>query len=298
MSGPSGAITAAEAGERADPGFERVARAIRWLVVHRAAQPELAELARVVGLSPWHAQREFVRWAGVSPKQFLALLTLEAAKARLRARENVLDAALEVGLSGPSRLHDLFVRLEAITPGEYRARGAGLELRYGVHPTPFGTALFVTSPRGLARLAFLTEGGLEAALAEARADWPLSRFVEDPAATARLPAAVFERAAAEAPLRVLVKGTDFQLRVWRALLRIPEGAVASYGSLAAALGVPGASRAVGSACGRNRIGWLIPCHRVIRESGALGGYHWGLELKRAMLAFEAGRSGMFADATG
>jgi len=295
----SGAGTVIGAGEESltgAAGFERMARAIRWLVVNREAQPRLAELASVLGLSPWHAQRAFVRWTGLTPKQFLAQLTLEAAKARLRASESVLGAALDLGLSGPSRLHDLFVRLEAMTPGEYRAGGAGLELRWGVHPTPFGPALFVASPRGLARLAFLGEGGLEGALAEARADWPLSRLIEDPGATEALPAAVFDPRARDAPLRVLVKGTAFQVRVWRALLGIPEGAVASYGGLAAAMGEPGASRAVGAACGRNRIGWLIPCHRVIRESGALGGYHWGLDLKRAMLAFEAGRSGVLADA--
>jgi AraC family transcriptional regulator of adaptative response/methylated-DNA-[protein]-cysteine methyltransferase len=296
VSGPSGVSTVFEVPSEEAPPFEQMARAIRWLVARRDAQPRLADLADVLGRSPWHAQRVFTRWAGLSPKQFLAQLTLEAAKARLRAGASVLDAALEVGLSGPSRLHDLFVRLEAMTPGEYRALGAGLELRFGVHPTPFGPALFVTSPRGLARLAFLGEGGLEATLAEARADWPRSRFVEDPSATAELPAAVFARAEDAAPLRVLVKGTAFQVRVWRALLRIPEGAVATYGGLAAALGAPGASRAVGAACGRNRIGWLIPCHRVIRESGALGGYHWGLDRKRAMLALEAARSGTIADA--
>ncbi len=276
--------------------YERIARAIRWLADHREEQPGLDEVAEVMGLSPWHAQRVFAHWAGVTPKQLLGLMNLEAAKVRLRGSDAVLGAALEVGLSGPSRLHDLFVRLEAMTPGAYRARGAGLELRFGVHPTPFGAALFVVSGLGLARLAFLTETGLAGALEEARADWPLSRLVEDPAATAALPEAVFGRRPEDAPLRVLVKGTPFQVQVWRALLRIPEGAVLSYGGLAAALGRPGAGRAVGSACGRNRIGWLIPCHRVIRETGALGGYHWGLGVKRAMLALEAARGGAIADA--
>lgn len=278
------------------PTYERMARAIRWLAEHRPEQPGLDEVAEVMELSPWHAQRVFARWAGLTPKQLLGMMSLEAAKRRLRDCDSVLGAALEVGLSGPSRLHDLFVRMEAMTPGAYRARGAGLELRYGVHATPFGEALFVVSGLGLARLAFLTESGLEGALAEARADWPLSRSIEDPAATAALPEAVFVRRPADAPLRVLVKGTQFQIQVWRALLRIPEGSVASYGGLAAALGRPGASRAVGAACGRNRIGWLIPCHRVIRETGALGGYHWGLDVKRAMLALEAARSGALANA--
>ncbi len=280
-------------GQRAEIGgarYERMARAIRWLVEQREARPRLTDLAAVTGLSPWQAQREFVRFVGVSPTQFRALADLEAAKVVLRAGADVLSASLEVGLSGPSRLHDRFVRLEALTPGEYRAQGAGLELRYGVHPTPFGPALFVTAPRGLARLAFLGEGGLEEALAEARAEWPRSRLVEDPAASADLPRAIFEHRPSDGPLRVLVKGTAFQLRVWRALLRVPTGAVTTYGELAAQLGVPGAARAVGGACGRNRIGWLIPCHRVIRETGALGGYHWGLERKRAMLAFDAARA--------
>lgn len=296
MSDPSATSTSCTFPAEERPGFERMWRAVRWLVARREARPRLAQLADLLGTSPWHAQRTFARWTGLSPKQFIGQLDLEAAKTRLRAGASVLDAALEVGLSGPSRLHDLFVRMEAMTPGEYRALGAGLELRFGVHPTPFGSALFVTSSRGLVRLAFLGEGGLEAALAEARADWPLSALIEDPSATAELPCAVFARTDATAPLRVLVKGTNFQVQVWRALLRIPEGAVATYGGLAAALGAPGASRAVGAACGRNRIGWLIPCHRVIRESGALGGYHWGLDLKRAMLAFEAARSGTIADA--
>lgn len=295
MGDPSAVSTDAEFASEAGPSYERMARAIRWLVDHREVQPGLGDVAEALGLSPWYAQRAFARWTGLSPKQFLGQLTLETAKARLRANASVLDAALDVGLSGPSRLHDLFVRLEAVTPGEYRALGAGLDLRFGVHPTPFGPALFVTSPRGLVRLAFLGEGGLEAALAEARADWPLSRLIDDPSATSELPSAVFTRRDDAAPLRVLVKGTAFQVQVWRALLRIPEGAVATYGGLADALGAPGASRAVGAACGRNRIGWLIPCHRVIRESGALGGYHWGLDLKRAMLAFEVRRSGILAD---
>lgn len=276
--------------------IERMAQAIRWLAEHRLEQPGLGAVAAELELSPWHAQRVFARFAGLTPKQLLGHMTLEAAKARLASGESVLGAALDVGLSGPSRLHDLFVRLEAMTPGAYRARGAGLELRWGVHPTPFGPALFVASELGLARLAFLTEAGLEAALEEARADWPLSRLVHDPAATAALPEEVFAHRPADPPLRLLVKGTAFQVQVWRALLAIPEGAVTSYGGLAAALGRPGAARAVGSACGRNRIGWLVPCHRVIRETGALGGYHWGLDLKRTMLAVEAARSGARAEA--
>ena len=276
------------------PERRRVERAIRYLARNRLEQPSLDDVADVMGLSPSHAQRVFAGWVGVSPKQFLGLLTVEHAKALLRDAESVLGAALEVGLSGPSRLHDLFVRIEAITPGEYKAEGRGLTLRWAVHPTPFGDALFVASPRGLARLAFVTEGGPDGALDEAREDWPLSRFEHDPAATAGYAASAFASLAggpAPAPVRLLVKGSPFQVQVWRALVRIPAGAAVSYGGLAKALGRPGASRAVGTACGRNRIGYLIPCHRVIRETGALGGYHWGLDLKQALLATESAQAG-------
>lgn len=270
--------------------FSRMERAIRFIGSARDRQPSLDEVAAEMELSPFHAQRVFTRWAGVSPKQFLGLLTLEAAKARLRAAETVLGAALDVGLSGPSRLHDLFVRLEAITPGDYRRGGQNLVLRWGVHPTPFGAALLAVTERGLARLAFGADRDLEATLGEAREDWPLSAFRHDPAATEPFVNRIFARTGIAEPLQVLVKGTPFQVQVWRALLRIPEGATVSYGGLAAAVGRAGAARAIGTACGSNRIGWLVPCHRVIRESGALGGYHWGLPMKQAMLAWEAARS--------
>jgi AraC family transcriptional regulator of adaptative response/methylated-DNA-[protein]-cysteine methyltransferase len=242
-----------------------------------------------MGLSPFHAQRLFTRWAGVSPKRFLGLLTLEHAKSLLRGEESVLGAAYEVGLSGGSRLHDLFVSLEAITPGEYKAMGEGLVLRWGVHETPFGPALLVASERGLARLDFLEARRLDDALIEARADWPLSRFVEDPEVTRPHVAAAFGAGGEDAPLRLFAKGTPFQIQVWRALLKVPRGATVAYGDLAAELGRPGAARAVGRACGANRIGVLIPCHRVIRETGALGGYQWGIERKQAVLAWETAR---------
>ena len=212
----------------------------------------------------------------------------------LRSGARTEDASARFARAGPPP--ERGVRLEILMPAEHRAGGADLALRWGVHETPFGPALFVTSPRGLARLAFLAEGGLEAALAEARADWPYSPFLAEPSASAHLPEALFDRAFADPPLSLLLKGTAFQIAVWRALLRIPEGRVTTYGALAAALGRPGAARAVGAACGRNRIGWLIPCHRVIREDGSLGGYHWGVERKRAMLAFEAARAARLADA--
>jgi AraC family transcriptional regulator of adaptative response/methylated-DNA-[protein]-cysteine methyltransferase len=270
--------------------YDRVERAIRFIADRRLEQPSLEEVADAMGVSPFHAQRVFTAWAGVSPKRFLGLLTVEHAKALLRGEESVMGAAYEVGLSGGSRLHDLFVSLEAITPGEYKSLGERLTLCWGVHETPFGPGLLVASERGLARLAFLDGGHLDRALAEAAGDWPLSRLVEDPEATGPIARAAFAPGAAEAPLRLLAKGTPFQIQVWRALMRVPMGRATSYGDLAAELGRPGAARAVGGACRANRIGFLIPCHRVIRETGALGGYQWGLERKQAVLAWESARA--------
>lgn len=269
--------------------YDRVAQAIRFIADNRLEQPSLDEVAGAMGLSPFHAQRVFTRWAGVSPKRFLGLLTVEHAKTLLRSTESVMGAAYEVGLSGASRLHDLFVGFEAMTPGEYRTAGADLTLRWGVQETPFGPALLVVTERGLARLAFLEAQTTAEALAEARDDWPLGELVADDAATRRAAEAAFGSAAERGNLKLLVKGTPFQVQVWRALLRVPEGSTTTYGGLAASLGVPRASRAVGAACGRNRLGVLIPCHRVIRETGALGGYRWGLERKQALLAWESAR---------
>jgi AraC family transcriptional regulator, regulatory protein of adaptative response / methylated-DNA-[protein]-cysteine methyltransferase len=269
--------------------YDRVERAIRFIAENRLERPSLDQVAAAMGVSPFHAQRLFSRWAGVSPKRFLGLLTVEHAKSLLRSDESVLGAAFEVGLSGGSRLHDLFVGFEAITPGEYKSLGADLALRWGVHGTPFGPALLVASDRGLTRLVFLDGGHLDRALAEAQADWPLSRLVEDAEATRGYAEAAFGPDRAAEPLRLFAKGTPFQIQVWRALMRVPGGAAATYGDLATAMGRSGASRAVGGACRANRIGVLIPCHRVIRETGALGGYQWGLERKQAVLAWESAR---------
>ena len=269
--------------------YDRVERAIRFIAANRLEQPSLDEVAGAMGLSPFHAQRLFTRWAGVSPKRFLGLLTLEHAKSLLRGEESVLGAAYEVGLSGSSRLHDLFVSFEAITPGEYRTLGQGLVLRWGVHDTPFGPALLVASERGLMRLDFLDGRGDAEALTEARVDWPLGRFEEDAEATGPHAAAAFAAQGEHAPLRLFAKGSPFQIQVWRALLKVPRGATVAYGDLAAEVGRPGAARAIGRACGANRIGIVIPCHRVIRETGALGGYQWGIERKQAVLAWETAR---------
>ena len=265
--------------------YRRIERAIRFLDAHVVDQPSLEDVAREVGLSPFHAQRLFTRWAGISPKRFLGLLTLGHAKAALQAGESVLDATYEVGLSGPSRLHDLFVTYEAMTPGEYKQQGAGLVVRYGVHPTPFGAALLLTTARGIAGLSFVDDSP-EQALDQARAAWPLSRVVEDQGATGALVARLFERADG-GPTPLLLKGTNFQVKVWSALLRLPAGRVVSYLDLACAIGQPRAVRAVGNALAHNPVGFVVPCHRVIHATGALGDYRWGRVRRRALLAWEA-----------
>jgi AraC family transcriptional regulator of adaptative response/methylated-DNA-[protein]-cysteine methyltransferase len=269
--------------------YARVERAIRWIETHRLEQPGLEDVADAMGLSPFHAQRVFTRWVGVSPKRFLGLLTVEHAKNLLDNAASVLDATYEVGLSGPSRLHDLFVSYEALTPGEYKMNGSGITLRWGVHPTPFGDALIVATDRGIARLAFLAGDDLEEQLEAKRKAWPRSSFERDQAGTAHWVSRCFPIGAQQEPVPLLVKGTPFQIQVWRALLRVPPGSTITYSDLAAALGKPGAARAVGLACGANQLAFLIPCHRVIRETGALGGYRWGLVRKQAMLAWEAAR---------
>ncbi|MBK8725537.1 MAG: methylated-DNA--[protein]-cysteine S-methyltransferase [Holophagaceae bacterium] len=271
--------------------YARIEAAIRHLEAHAAEQPGLAELAAVVGLSPFHFQRLFHRWAGVTPKTFLQALTLREAKQRLLASESLLATSHGVGLSGPSRLHDLFLSLEAMTPGEFKAGAAGLDIRWGLHATPFGSGLFAATERGLCGLAFV-DGEVATAVEELRARWPGAALGRDEAFTAPFAAELDHRARGQAPqpLALLLKGTPFQLQVWEALLRIPEGAVASYEGLAAAAGSPGASRAAGTALGANPLAYLIPCHRVIRATGAFGQYQWGAPRKRAILALEAART--------
>jgi AraC family transcriptional regulator of adaptative response/methylated-DNA-[protein]-cysteine methyltransferase len=271
--------------------YARVERAIRFIEENRLDQPGLDEVALAMGLSPSHAQRVFTRWVGISPKRLLGLLTVEHAKSLLRDASSVLDTTYEVGLSGPSRLHDLFVTFEAMTPGEYKALGAGLVLRWGVHPTPFGPAFIAVTDRGIACFAFLAGQDLEEQVAETQAHWPLSRLVRDQEGTLAWIDRCFPDGPNAQPLPLLVKGTPFQIQVWRALLQIPEGVTVTYGGIARAIGRPGAVRAVGSACGRNDLAYLIPCHRVVRDTGALGGYRWGLARKQAMLAWESARQG-------
>lgn len=271
--------------------YSRVEAAIRYLEDHAQDQPSLGELARQAGLSEFHFQRLFRRWAGVTPKDFLQCLTLSHAKVLLAESASLLETSQAVGLSGPGRLHDLFLTLEAMTPGDYKRGGRGLAIHWGVHPTPFGEALFAATERGLCGLSFLEEAGPGTALAELRGRWPEATLVQAPARTTPIAQAVTSRMRGEpaAPLALLVAGSPFQVQVWKAMLAIPEGRVASYQGLARLAGAPGASRAVGTAAAHNPIGYLIPCHRVIRSTGALGGYHWGGLRKQALLAVEGAR---------
>jgi AraC family transcriptional regulator, regulatory protein of adaptative response / methylated-DNA-[protein]-cysteine methyltransferase len=269
--------------------YERVERAIQFIDTRYGDQPSLAEVAAHVGLSPHHFQRVFRRWAGVSPKRFLQLVTAEHARRLLRSSGSTLEVAWTLGLSGSSRLHDLLVTIDAVTPGEAATGGSGLTIRYGVHPSPFGACFVAVTERGVCALHFL-DGDPGSPLAALARDWPAAALREDAAGTAGILRDVFAARLGEPrPLSVLIRGTNFQVQVWEALLRVPPGAATSYGHLAQAVGMPRAARAVGTAVGRNPIAYLIPCHRVLRRSGAFGGYRWGVERKRAMLAWEAAR---------
>jgi AraC family transcriptional regulator of adaptative response/methylated-DNA-[protein]-cysteine methyltransferase len=271
--------------------YARIERAIRYLDLHRHTQPALGDVARHVGLSESHFQRLFTRWAGISPKRFLQHQTAQVVKQLLRDRHSVLDASYEAGLSGPSRLHDLIVNAEAVTPGEYQRAGEGLVIRFGFHPTPFGEALIAVTPRGICHLAFVHPVSRREALDRLSHDWPAAELVADQHATRAAAARAFPApgSAPVAGLALHVKGTNFQLKVWDALLRVPEGAVTTYGDVAAAIGEPTAARAVGTAVGCNPVSYIIPCHRVIRSTGELGGYAWGPDRKRVMLALETAR---------
>jgi AraC family transcriptional regulator of adaptative response/methylated-DNA-[protein]-cysteine methyltransferase len=269
---------------------ERIAQAIQYLDRHYRSQPELNEVAAAVQLSPYHFQRLFKRWAGVSPKRFLQYLTIGHAKAALVEGHSVLAASYDAGLSGPGRLHDLFVAVEAVTPGEFKERGEGLVIRYGFHPTPFGECMLAATERGVCRLAFATRAERAEVLSELRRRWRGAKLQHDQGTTASLAARIFEReGAAGKPLTLSLQGTNFQLKVWEALLRVPAGVLVSYGDIAESIGHPDAHRAVGTAVGQNPIAYLIPCHRVIRSSGAFGEYRWGSARKKAMVAWEAAR---------
>jgi AraC family transcriptional regulator of adaptative response/methylated-DNA-[protein]-cysteine methyltransferase len=278
-----------------NPQFKLVARVLQLIAVDFQSQPSLDQIAQAVGVSKFHLQRTFTQWAGVSPKRFLQFLTLEHAKGLLAESEPILRTAFASGLSGPGRLHDLFVTVESVTPGEYKAGGSSVTIRHGIQPTPFGPALMGSTSRGLCHLSFLqgpeTED-LEAGVKILRGEWPGATLVRDDELTARMAGAVFppqEMPSQERPLSLFLKGTNFQIKVWSALLRIPPGAITSYGGLARLMGNPGSARAVGGAVARNPIAYLIPCHRVIRDIGHLGGYRWGAPRKEAILGWEAAR---------
>jgi AraC family transcriptional regulator of adaptative response/methylated-DNA-[protein]-cysteine methyltransferase len=272
--------------------YYRIEKAIRYLDENAREQPSLGDVAGHLGLSMFHFQRLFHRWAGVTPKDFLQVATLRYAKALLRESRPVLEAALEAGLSGPGRLHDLCVSIEAMTPGEYRRGGEGVTVRWGVHPTPVGEALFAMTDRGVCAIHFLESlQPLAFSLQPLRHAWPRARLERDNAATAPVAAEVSARMLGRTRerLSVVLRGTRFQVKVWEALLAIPAGSVTTYGEVAARIGQPQAHRAAASAIGANAVGYLIPCHRVLRATGAIGGYRWGEARKRALLGLERPR---------
>lgn len=274
--------------------YDAVRRAIAFISENWRTQPTIEAMADAAAVTPDELHHLFRRWASLTPKAFMQALTLDHAKNLLRDSASVLDAALDSGLSGPARLHDLFVTHEAMSPGEWKNGGAGLTLGYGFHASPFGTAIVIATSRGLSGLAFADPGEEQAAFADMTRRWPKATYVEDHAGTAALAQRIFDTRLwrADQPLRVVLIGTDFEVRVWETLLRIPMGRAVSYSDIATKLSSPKASRAVGAAVGRNPISFVVPCHRALGKSGALTGYHWGLTRKRAMLGWEAGHLGV------
>lgn len=269
--------------------YDRIAKIIRYLQEAQLEQPSLAELSDLVGLSPHHLHRLFSKWAGITPKDFLQCLTASKARELLKAGNSVLDTSLSVGLSGPSRLHDLCVSLEAATPGEIKSGGVGWEIVFGVGQSPFGSFLAAESPRGICHLSFFEKGDFQDTVSDLKRAWPGARFQRVDKLAQDLAPRLFgfeARPQDGTPLKALLRGTEFQVRVWQALLQIPRGQLRSYGRLAAEIGRASASRAVGNAVGKNALAYLIPCHRVIRETGVVGNYRWGRDRKRAIIAWE------------
>lgn len=271
--------------------YKRMEQAILYLEENYHRQPNLKEIAGSVHLSEFHFQRLFTRWAGVSPKKFMQFLTLDHAKKLLEESKSVLDATYEAGLSSPGRLHDLFVNIEAVTPGEFKQKGAGLKISYGIHPSPFGECLLAVTERGICGLSFIEKENPKTAIRYLQSKWPEAKLVEKPAATKPYVEKIFKSPSGNgAPkLNLFLQGTNFQIKVWEALLKIPAGCVASYEEIAARIGKPTASRAVGSAVANNSIAYLIPCHRVIQKIGAFGNYRWGAPRKKAMLIWESAK---------
>jgi AraC family transcriptional regulator, regulatory protein of adaptative response / methylated-DNA-[protein]-cysteine methyltransferase len=274
--------------------YNLVRRAIAFLSETWDQHPDLDRLARHLGLSPPHCQKLFKRWCGLSPKEFVQAITVDRARTLLAEAASVLDCAHEVGLSGSSRLHDLFVDHEAMTPGEYKRRGEGLKMAYGFHPSPFGEALLVATDRGIAGLGFVNEEEghtRQEALAEFTRRWPLANYIHAPQTTSPHFRRIFDPGEwhPDRPMRLVLIGTDFEIRVWETLLKVPMGYAVSYSDIARHLGRPAAARAVGAAVGRNPISFVVPCHRVLRGDGSLGGYHWGVTRKKALIGWEAGQ---------
>jgi AraC family transcriptional regulator of adaptative response/methylated-DNA-[protein]-cysteine methyltransferase len=276
-------------GVNSSKDYSRIAQAIWYMRQHYLSQPDLATVAQQIGLSDHHFQRVFTQWAGISPKRFLQYLTVEYAKSKITQTKSLLDLTVDVGLSSPGRLHDLFVKMEAMSPGEFKSGGAGLTIHYGLHDTPFGDSLIATTSRGICNLFFLETADRQAAEQILRLDWPNATLIYDSQTTEPFYDLFFDPQSCtdQKSLTLWVKGTNFQIQVWRALLQVPFGEMTTYQTIAKQISRPTASRAVGNAVGSNPISYLIPCHRVIRESGELGGYRWGLERKMAILGWEA-----------
>lgn len=285
-------LTDTDLDQAAERDYDTIRRAIRFLSEAASHQPELADLAAHLELSPSHVQRIFKRWCGLSPKEFSQALTIDHARRMLALGASVLDAAHATGLSGGSRLHDLFITHEAVTPGDVKRRGADLDIAWGWHATPFGEALAAMTTRGIIGLAFLDEELPDARAStfdEMRARWPAARWRLDPAASAGTISSLFAGTKPAEPVPVVLIGTDFEVRVWRLLTRIPPGHAASYSDIASRVCSQRAARAVGAAVGRNPLAFVVPCHRVLRADGGLGGYHWNVTRKRALIGWEAGR---------
>jgi AraC family transcriptional regulator of adaptative response/methylated-DNA-[protein]-cysteine methyltransferase len=270
--------------------YTRIEQAIQFINSNVRRRPSLEEIAASVGLSPFHFQRLFRRWAGISPKRFIQYLTADAAMRLLRESHSLLDAADEAGLSGTGRLHDLIVTIHAVTPGEMKSRGEGLTIRYGIHPTPFGAALLAVTERGICWLSFISPRDRDGAITDLQRYWSGAVLEEQPAATRPLAERIFRASHHGERFNLFVHGTNFQVKVWEALLTIPPGEVASYQAIARLVGTPNATRAVGTAVGQNPVSYLIPCHRVIRKSGAFGNYGGGVARKKALLGWEAARA--------
>lgn len=272
--------------------YLRIEKAILYLGQNFHHRPDLQDVARRVNLSEYHFQRLFRRWAGISPKRLVQFLTVEYAKQVLETSQSLLEATYDSGLSSPGRLHDLFVKVEAMTPGEFKAKGSGLRIDYGFHPSPFGECFLAVTGRGICGLGFVHKDGRAKLLRDFKARWSEARVLENPRVTQPYIDHIFGEKGKDGntPMTLLLKGTNFQIKVWEALLKIPMGLLTSYGDVAVSIGAPGASRAVGSAVGQNPVAFLIPCHRVIRKIGVCGDYHWGAPRKKAMLAWEAART--------